>query len=96
MSCYNGFDVYRRDENGRLFYEEELSDYVCGRREANEIWQIGWSRTYASQGVPEKQIIFNKVLAQSVSVRTYVIDHSSVASVIAVSSFSTGFPVDDG
>ena len=60
MSCYNGFDVYRRDENGRLFYEEELSDYVCGRREANEIWQIGWSRTYASQGVPEKQIIFNK------------------------------------
>ena len=60
MSCYNGFDVYRRDENGRLFYEEELSDYVCGRKEANEIWQIGWSRTYASQGTPEKQIIFNK------------------------------------
>ena len=60
MSCYNGFDVYRRDENGRLFYEDKLSDYVCGRKEANEIWQIGWSRTYASQGVPEKQIIFNK------------------------------------
>lgn len=60
MGCYNGFNVYRRDNSGRLVYVDELSDCVCGCRDANEIWQVCWTGHCFLSDVPEKQIIFNK------------------------------------
>lgn len=60
MGCYNGFNVYRRDNSGHLVYVDELSDCVCGCRDANEIWQVCWTGHCFLSDVPEKQIIFNK------------------------------------
>ena len=60
MGCYNGFNVYRRDNSGRLVYVDELSDCVCGCRDANEIWQVCWTGHCFLSDVSEKQIIFNK------------------------------------
>ena len=58
MGCYNGFNVYRRDNSGNLVYVDELSGCVSGMNDTNEIWQVGWTGHFLS--VPEKQIIFNK------------------------------------
>lgn len=60
MGCYNGFNVYRRDNSGRLVYVDELSDWVNGSRDANEIWQVNWAGHCFLSDVSEKQIIFNK------------------------------------
>ena len=59
MGCYNGFNVYRRDNSGNLVYVDELSDWVSNMSDANEIWQVGWAG-HCFLSVPEKQIIFNK------------------------------------
>ena len=59
MGCYNGFNVYRRDNSGNLVYVDELSDWVSDMSDANEIWQVGWAG-HCFLSVPEKQIIFNK------------------------------------
>ena len=58
MGCYNGFNVYSRDNSGNLVYVDELSGCVSGMNDANEIWQVGWTGHFLS--VPEKKIIFNK------------------------------------
>lgn len=60
MGCYNGFNVYRRDNSGSLVYIDELSDCVSGCRDANEIWQVRWTGHCFLSDVSEKQIIFNK------------------------------------
>lgn len=60
MGCYNGFNVYRRDNSGNLVYVDELSGCVSGMNDANEIWQVCWTGHCFLSDVPEKQIIFNK------------------------------------
>ena len=42
------------------------------------------------------QVSFYKILTNHMSVRTFMIDESFIASVIAVYFFCTGFPVDNG